>query len=34
VRVHQYVGDSFGAVRDSTFANYMIEFSVSYRFGG
>ncbi|MBF8269967.1 MAG: hypothetical protein HW411_1278 [Gammaproteobacteria bacterium] len=32
-RVHQYVEDSFGAVRDSTFADHLIEFSVSYRFG-
>ena len=32
-RVHQYVQDSLGAPRDSTFADYLIEFSVSYRFG-
>lgn len=33
-RVHQYVEDSLGSPRDSTFANYLIEFHVSYRFGG
>ena len=33
-RVHQYVEDSLGAPRDSTFANYLIEFHISYRFGG
>ena len=33
-RVHQYVQDSLGAPRDSTFADYLVEFSVSYRFGG
>lgn len=32
-RVHQYVEDSLGAPRDSTFADYLIEFSVGYRFG-
>ena len=32
-RVHQYVQDSLGAPRDSTFANYLIEASISYRFG-
>lgn len=32
-RIHQYVEDSLGAPRDSTFANYLIEFTVSYRFG-
>jgi len=32
-RIHQYVHNSLGAPRDSTFANYLIEASVSYRFG-
>lgn len=32
-RVHQYVQDSLGAPRDSTFADYLVEFSFSYRFG-
>ena len=34
LRVRQYVQDSFGAPRDSTFADRMFLFSVSYRFGG
>lgn len=32
-RIYQYVQNSLGAPRDSTFANYLIEASISYRFG-
>jgi hypothetical protein len=32
-RIYQYVHNSLGTPRDSTFANYLIEASVSYRFG-
>lgn len=32
-RIHQYVEDSLGSPRDSTFADYLVEFNVSYRFG-
>jgi len=34
LRVHQYVQNSFDAPRDSTFADRLFLFSVSYRFGG
>ena len=32
-RVHQYVGFQYGVARDSTYADYLVEFSASYRFG-
>jgi hypothetical protein len=34
IRAHQNVKDSLGFRRDSTFADYMILMSVTYRFGG
>jgi hypothetical protein len=34
LRAYQYVQDSLGAPRDSTFADHIILMSVSYRFGG
>jgi hypothetical protein len=34
LRVHQFVQDSLGAPRDSTFADHLLLASVSYRFGG
>lgn len=33
VGVHQYIANSFGSPRGTTFADYMLEFSVVYRFG-
>lgn len=33
-RVYQYVEDSLGAPRDSTFADHLFLFSINYRFGG
>ena len=34
LRVYQYVQDSLGAPRDSTFADHLLLASASYRFGG
>lgn len=33
VRVHQYIANSFGSPRGTTFADYMLEFAVVYLFG-